>query len=107
MQTTIQSTNVSRYVEKPQSGHSWPWQTRRAGSPTFGLWLVVPALLFLLGFFILPLIDNTLRSLGSGSGDAVLYYRKLLTDGYYLRVTGATIALSAVVTVLSLVIGYP
>ena len=73
----------------------------------FSLWLVAPALVFLLGFFVLPLLDNTLRSFGGGTSDAVHYYRRLLTDGYYLRVTGATLALSAVVTAVSLVIGYP
>jgi putative spermidine/putrescine transport system permease protein len=82
---------------------------KRSGTSrsVFSFWLVIPASLFLVGFFILPLLDNTVRSFGGSGGDAIEYYRRLLSDGYYLRVTGATLALSSVVTAASLVFGYP
>lgn len=70
------------------------------------LWFALPAILFLAVFFVMPLVDNAARSL-AGSEDALSYYARLLSDGYYLRITGATVVLSFGVAVLSLIFGYP
>src|SRR5690606_15918374 len=70
--------------------------------------LAVPAVLFLLAFFVLPLFDNGMRSVDDGAGGLTLTrYVSLLTDSFYLRVTMETVLLSAGVTVISILIGYP
>ncbi len=81
-----------------------PW--RRPRHVAFSPWLSAPAALFLIAFFVLPLTDNALRSVASQAA-AGANYLKLLTDPYYLWVIGVTIALSAAVTLASLVLGYP
>jgi putative spermidine/putrescine transport system permease protein len=68
-------------------------------------WLALPALLFLFGFFVLPLLDSAATSLSMPGGPAD--YAKLLTDPYYLRITGVTVFLSLAVTAICLVAGYP
>jgi putative spermidine/putrescine transport system permease protein len=81
----------------------------RAGSQP-GLvspWLVLPAVLFLVVFFVLPLLNNATRSLASAAFDGQTYYVKLLTDPYYIKVTALTIVLSLVVALVSLLAGYP
>jgi putative spermidine/putrescine transport system permease protein len=70
--------------------------------------LALPAALFLLVFFVLPLLDNGMRSLVGAEGQLTLTrYSALLTDSFYLRVTAETILLSAGVTAICIVIGYP
>jgi putative spermidine/putrescine transport system permease protein len=70
--------------------------------------LVVPAVLFLLVFFVVPLVENGLRSVVNNAGGFTLSrYGQLLTDSFYLRVTAETVLLSAGVTLISIVIGYP
>ena len=68
-------------------------------------WLVLPAVLFLFGFFVLPLMDNAVTSLDLPAGRAD--YIKLLTDPFYVRVTATTVGLSLGVTLVCLVVGYP
>ena len=68
-------------------------------------WLVLPAVLFLLGFFVVPLIGNAAASLVLPGGRAD--YVKLLTDVFYLRVTATTVGLSLLVTAICLLAGYP
>jgi putative spermidine/putrescine transport system permease protein len=70
--------------------------------------LTVPAILFLAAFFVLPLIDNGMRSIvGETGGLTADRYLTLLTDSFYLRVTVETVLLSAGVTLICVVIGYP
>jgi putative spermidine/putrescine transport system permease protein len=71
--------------------------------------LVLPAALFLLVFFVLPLLDNGLRSLvpADGTGFTMARYARLLTDGFYLKIIADTLLLSGVVTVVCVLIGYP
>ncbi|CUX70127.1 ABC transporter permease [Agrobacterium sp. NCPPB 925] len=70
--------------------------------------LTVPALLFLVAFFVLPLFDNGLRSLiGSDGRLTASRYVALLTDGFYLKVIAQTILLSAGVTLICVLVGYP
>jgi putative spermidine/putrescine transport system permease protein len=66
---------------------------------------MLPALLFLAGFFLVPLLDNTARSFDPRIG--LGNYVKLLTDPYYLNVIGVTVAVSTLVTVICLALGYP
>ena len=61
----------------------------------------VPALLFVLLFFVAPLVAN----LGRGSQQAA--YLKLLTDEYYASVLLRTLQISAITTIACLFVGYP
>ena len=85
---------------------------RRRRSLGAGLWPVLPAVLFLLLFFLLPLVENGLHSLyvPDAAGKPALslgYYVKLFTDGYYLGVLARTIWVSLLATVICILIGYP
>jgi putative spermidine/putrescine transport system permease protein len=80
---------------------------RSAGIPI--VW-VAPAALFLIGFFLLPLVQNGARSFFPNGGEAgfgFANYAKLFTDPYYLGVLGQTLLLSLMVATISAVIGYP
>ncbi|QDL94682.1 hypothetical protein FDP22_22730 (plasmid) [Paroceanicella profunda] len=71
--------------------------------PVLRAWmLVLPAVLFLAGFFVAPLIDNGNRSfLGEEGGFTLARYGELLSDRFYLGVIFETVALSAGVTLIS------
>lgn len=63
----------------------------------------VPVLLFLLLFFVAPLLAN----LGRGGGTGVAAYGKLLGDPYYVGVLLTTLWVATITTVASLLVGYP
>jgi putative spermidine/putrescine transport system permease protein len=64
----------------------------------------LPVVLFLLGFFVVPLVANVLRAGGDGG---MSYYVKLLTDPYYAGVLFETFKVAVIVTLASLLVGYP
>ncbi|MBX5088324.1 ABC transporter permease [Rhizobium lentis] len=65
----------------------------------------MPALVFLTAFFIIPLAANITRSLPA---DNVFgFYLTLFTDPYYLDVVWQTVKVSAITTVVCLLVGYP
>jgi len=71
---------------------------------------IIPVLLFLGFFFVIPLGANILRSLQSGQATTngpLFYYVKLLTDAYYGGVIVETLKVAAISTVLCLIVGYP
>jgi len=77
-----------------------------------GLWPVLPAVIFLLLFFLLPLAENGLQSLYVTGSDgkaafSLAYYVHLFSDAYYLGVIGKTIWVSLLATVICILIGYP
>jgi putative spermidine/putrescine transport system permease protein len=72
-------------------------------------WLL-PAVLFLVGFFVLPLLGNLHRSVtegAAGTEGALHYYGRLLGDEYYLSVVWETLRVSLLTTLICLVVGYP
>jgi putative spermidine/putrescine transport system permease protein len=81
---------------------------RRLGA---GLLPVLPAVLFLLLFFLLPLIENGLQSIflptPDGTRFSLEYYVRLFGDLYYLGVIGQTLWVSLLATAICIVIGYP
>lgn len=84
----------------------------RAASPRRrllgGLGWTLPAVAFLLVFFIAPLIDNTLNSLETSEGGwTVANYVRLVTDEYFVAVIIRTLWISLLTTVVCIVIGYP
>jgi putative spermidine/putrescine transport system permease protein len=81
---------------------------RRAQDSTAPPWLLAaPALCFLAAFFVLPLIDNALRSISGPAGLSLEAYGRFFGDPYYWSVLIQTIALSAAATALCLLVGYP
>jgi putative spermidine/putrescine transport system permease protein len=71
---------------------------------------VIPAVLFIAIFFVVPLVSNLVQR-GTQGGDAahgaLFNYVKLLTDSYYSGVLLNTLKVAAIVTLASLIIGYP
>jgi putative spermidine/putrescine transport system permease protein len=71
---------------------------------------IIPVLLFLGFFFVIPLGANIARSLEAGqaaTNGPLFYYIKLLTDAYYGGVILETLKVAAISTVLCLIVGYP
>ncbi|WP_180900565.1 ABC transporter permease [Martelella soudanensis] len=70
--------------------------------------LALPALAFVIFFFVLPLIGNGVGSFFPDEGAFSLeLYRRLLTDPFYLKILFETLKVSVIVTVLCVVTGYP
>ena len=81
------------------------WLSGRTGNAL--LW--APATLYLLVFFILPLIGNARLSLtvSSGAGPSLAHYAKLFGDPFYFEIILRTLWVSALTTLICLLIGYP
>ena len=72
------------------------------------LLLLAPTLVFLVVFFIGPLLVNLQESLTGPAGfPSATQYAKIFTDAYYVAVLGQTVLFGAVVTTICLVFGYP
>lgn len=78
------------------------------------LWLVIPALLFLAVFLILPYVNIVVMSLRVpgvgvpyGVGFTLGNFGRVLTDWYYLQVLADTVMLGVMTTAICLVLGYP
>ena len=66
--------------------------------------LALPASLALLFFFILPIVNNLIRTLTeNGTAD----FTEFFTDPFYLDILWTTIRVSLVSTAVSLLLGYP
>jgi putative spermidine/putrescine transport system permease protein len=73
-----------------------------------GLGWVLPAVIFLVAFFVFPLVHNGVKGFAvSGDKSAIASYARLLTEAYYLGTIVETLVLSLAVTVISLLLGYP
>lgn len=79
-----------------------------------GLGLLSPLLLVLLVAFLLPvaaLVPVSLRPYvageGIGTGWTLEHYVKAVTDSFYLEILARTIGLGAIVTLMTLIVGYP
>ena len=88
---------------------------RPPGVGRFGpAWMLVPALVLLIGFFALPyitIITMSLREASTravyGDGFTVAHYATALGDPYIWGILGKTLLIGAIVTVLTLLLGYP
>jgi putative spermidine/putrescine transport system permease protein len=80
---------------------------RRFRPAAVPMWWVLPSVLYLVVFFVFPLIDNGIHSVKPGGEWSLAHYTKLLTDAYYLNVVWQTLVLSAGVTAICVVLGYP
>jgi putative spermidine/putrescine transport system permease protein len=82
---------------------------RRRYRLTSPVWCL-PVLFYLGVFFVIPIGANFVRSATMGdavANGALFYYEKLLTDAYYAGVLLETLKVSAIATVISLILGYP
>ncbi len=78
------------------------------------LWMLAPAFVLLIVFFVLPYLSIATMSLREastravhGEGWTLEHYSRALGDGYILTIIGRTILMGAVVTAIALVLGYP
>lgn len=92
----------------------------RVDTPTIGVgrigpvWMLVPALVLLIGFFVLPylsIITMSLREASTravyGEGFTLAHYATALGDPFIWRILGRTLLMGAIVTVVTLLLGYP
>lgn len=91
---------------------SAPARRRKAHSGALSIWWVLPAVLFLIVFYVFPIVQNGYRGFypefaGAGLEFNLRAYAKLLGDSFYLGVIVDTFWLSALVTLICLVLGYP
>ncbi len=77
------------------------------------LLLLLPPILFLTIFMVLPMLGLLRASFSAGSGPldvhgfSFQHYSRLFLDGYYLGVIGETLAIGLGSAVISLVVGFP
>jgi putative spermidine/putrescine transport system permease protein len=69
--------------------------------------LAVPAVLFLLIFFLVPLIAMSIRSVTDPAGAGLSNYQRFFAETSYVRVLVNTFWIAILATLASLVIGYP
>jgi ABC-type spermidine/putrescine transport system permease subunit I len=69
--------------------------------------LILPAAVFLVLFFLAPLVLMSLRSVTDPAGAGLSNYEKFFAQEAYLRVFTNTFWIAAIATVTCLVIGYP
>jgi ABC-type spermidine/putrescine transport system permease subunit I len=74
-----------------------------------GRWslLAIPAILFLIAFFLLPLIVMSIRSVTDPPGAGLSNYQQFFSQPASIRTLLNTFWIASVATVASLVIGYP
>jgi ABC-type spermidine/putrescine transport system permease subunit I len=69
--------------------------------------LALPALVFLVVVFVIPLVEMSLRSFNEPANAGLSNYEKFFASAAYVRVLVNTFSISALATVICLVIGYP
>ena len=70
-------------------------------------WLVVPAVLFLAAFFLVPLVAMVIRSVTDPVGAGLSNYERFFAEEAYARVLLNTFWIAVLATAACLVIGYP
>ena len=70
-------------------------------------WLALPAVAFLVVFFIAPLVLMSLRSINDPPGAGLANYREFFASEADVRVLGTTFYIATISTVVCLLIGYP
>jgi putative spermidine/putrescine transport system permease protein len=81
----------------------------RNRGPALDRWalLVLPAVIFLVVFFLAPLVTMSIRSLTDPPGAGLSNYAKFFEQAAYLRVLTNTFWIALIATVICLLIGYP
>jgi putative spermidine/putrescine transport system permease protein len=101
-------------TREPLPGSALPNQPRprrKRSYQSVSVWWILPSALFLLVFFVVPLIENIGKSIALsamiGPGTEQAPYAKLFLDPFYLWVTAQTVMLSVGVTAICVLVGYP
>jgi putative spermidine/putrescine transport system permease protein len=95
-------------VTAPPTSASGASRRLRGGSLINGwAWLALPAIAFLIVFFIAPLILMSLRSITDPPGAGVANYREFFSSEADVRVLGTTFYIATISTLVCLLIGYP
>lgn len=78
------------------------------------LFLIVPVVALLFAFFVLPYLTILIMSVRTASGSApygdgytLVHFTGALSDGYILGVLARTVGVGLLVTIITLVLGYP
>jgi putative spermidine/putrescine transport system permease protein len=69
--------------------------------------LVIPAVVFLAVFFLVPLVAMSVRSVTDPVGAGLSNYERFLDEAAYLRVLTNTFWIAVLATLSSLIVGYP
>lgn len=69
--------------------------------------LAVPAILFLVAFFLVPLLAMSLRSVTDPPGAGLANYQKFFAEQAFVRILANTFWIALLSTVTCLVVGYP
>ncbi len=90
---------------------SAPLRRTRGFAGAVSPWWILLAGAFLVFFFVAPIANNLLNTDNLATlaerNPPSFYYKKLLTDAYYLKIVGVTVALSVGVTLICVLVGYP
>ena len=68
---------------------------------------LIPPFVFILFFMVIPLMEVLIRSVFDESGFTLAYFQRFFATSLYMNVLKNTFTLSLIVSVLSLVLGYP
>ena len=81
----------------------------RSRGPAVDRWaiLVIPAVVFLVVFFVAPLVQMSTRSFTDPPGAGIANYEKFFAQEAYIRVLANTFWVALISTIACLVIGYP
>ena len=85
------------------------WPSLVGGRPRVNRWsaLTLPAVVFLVAVFLIPLLAMTLRSFNDPPGAGLSNYEQFFAQGAYVRVLTNTFWIALLATVACLVVGYP
>ena len=84
-----------------------PWSGLAGARRDRWSWLVVPSMLFLVAFFLVPLVAMSIRSVTDPVGAGLSNYERFFAEEAYVRVLLNTFWIAVLATVVCLVIGYP
>jgi ABC-type spermidine/putrescine transport system permease subunit I len=86
-----------------------PWPNLAGARPRFDRWsaLALPAVVFLVAFFLIPLVAMALRSVTDPPGAGLSNYEQFFAEQAYVRVLTNTFWIALLATIACLVIGYP
>jgi putative spermidine/putrescine transport system permease protein len=104
----VAQTIADRDVTQPMARAAKPWRQRTAP-----FLLLLPALAIMVYAFVMPMAIFLRYSVDRYSGGQLIddvsfeTYRRFITDSFYHLVMYDTLRMSVIVTVLSLIVGYP
>lgn len=97
--------------DSPTASLPAPTRGVKGFSGTVSPWWILLTGVFLVFFFVVPIVNNLLNTENLATLAAQrppsFYYNKLFTDPYYLNIIWVTVALSVGVTLICVVVGYP